>query len=255
MKTENRENNLEKGKVYLIGAGPGDPALLTCRAREILDNCDVVCYDKLVSQEILDTIPAHIEMREIGYRGYNKTHLDYGMHPEVIECAKQNKVVARLKTGDPCIFGRTTEECRDLNQHGIPFEIIPGISAALGAASYTGFPLTSGGIASSVTFISGHKHSKTMASLASHADGTLVLYMGSKHLAEHVEKLIDAGKAPNTAIAYIVNATCNDQQTIVGTLETIEHNVNQQLTSDGPAIIIVGDVVKQIQEFNPKEIL
>lgn len=249
---KNKEVNLEKGKVYLVGAGPGDPSLLTCRAREILDHCDVVCYDKLVSQEILHSIPAHVEKREIGYRGYHKTHLNYGMHPDVIQCAKEHKIVARLKTGDPCIFGRTTEECRDLNHNHIPFEIIPGISAALGAAAYTGFPLTSAGIASSVTFISGHKHSKNMLSLAEHADGTLVLYMGAKHLAQHVDKLIQSGRVLTTPIAYIVNATCQDQQTIVGTLQDIEHKVKQQLNNDGPAIIIIGDVVKQIEEFHGK---
>lgn len=122
---------MSKGKVYLVGSGPGDPRLLTCRAKQLLSKTDVVCYDKLVNAAILSLIPEDVEMHEVGYRGYQGTHIDYGMHPEVIEFALRGKNVTRLKAGDPCIFGRTTEECRSLKELGIAYEIIPGIPPLL----------------------------------------------------------------------------------------------------------------------------
>ncbi|MEI6859162.1 MAG: uroporphyrinogen-III C-methyltransferase [Shewanella sp.] len=242
---------MNNGKVYLIGAGPGDPGLLTCKAKQLLTECDVVCYDKLVGAAILSLVPNHVQMYEVGYLGYQGTHIDYGMHPDVMEFALAGKRVARLKSGDPCIFGRMTEECRDLNRHGIAYEIIPGITAALGAASYSGFPLTSGGIASSVTFVSGHKHLNTISSWgeSGQAGGTLVLYMGAKKLADHVDKLIKNGRKPETPIALISSATRADHSCLIATLETvIELMESHQLT--GPTLTIVGDVVTQNREFD-----
>ncbi|WED28891.1 uroporphyrinogen-III C-methyltransferase [Vibrio sp. DW001] len=242
---------MTKGKVYLIGAGPGDPGLLTCRAKQLLSTCDVVCYDKLVSAAILSIIPEHVQLHQVGYRGYQGIHIEYGMHPDVTEFALAGKRVARLKAGDPCIFGRITEECRDLKQHDIPYEIIPGITAALGAASYSGFPLTSGGVASSVTFVSGHKNTETLASWSrlGQAGGTLVLYMGAKKLAQHTQNLIENGRSSHTPIALICSATSADHQCITGTLGTIAEKVEQS-TLKGPALVIVGEVVAQAEELN-----
>ena len=241
---------MNKGKVYLIGAGPGDPGLLTCRAKQLLSECDVVCYDKLVSAAILSVVPEHVQLHQVGYRGYQGTHIDYGMHPDVMAFARAGKRVARLKAGDPCIFGRTTEECRELNDNQIPYEIVPGITAALGAAAYSGFPLTSGGVASSVTFVSGHKHSRTIASWSElgRAGGTLVLYMGTKRLAEHTENLIANGRQPDTPIAVICSATSAAHQCITGTLATIAAQVDMS-EMQGPALIVVGDVVAQGREL------
>lgn len=240
-----------KGKVYLIGAGPGDPALLTCRAKQLLAECDVVCYDKLVSAAILSTVPANVKLHQIGYRGYQGSHITYGMHPEVMEYVLAGKNVARLKSGDPAIFGRLTEECRELNQHGVEYEIIPGISAALGAAAYSGFPLTSGKIASSVTFVSGHQHLQQSTSLAEQAtnEGTIVLYMGAKKLAEHAKSLIDLGRDPDTAVAFICSASRSEHQCITGTLTTIAANI-KQFHHVGPALVVIGDVVRQQSEFD-----
>ncbi|MCW8329130.1 uroporphyrinogen-III C-methyltransferase [Photobacterium sp. SDRW27] len=242
---------MSNGKVYLIGAGPGDPALLTCRAKQLLSECDVVCYDKLVSAAILASVPAHVELHQVGYRGYQGCHIDYGMHPDVMAFALAGKSVARLKAGDPCIFGRTTEECRDLIANDVPYEIVPGITAALGAASYSGFPLTSGGVASSVTFVSGHQHSKTIASWGElgRAGGTLVLYMGAKKLAEHAKNLIANGRSPETSVAFISSATSADHHCITGTLANIGERVNM-LEQTGPALVVVGDVVAQSKEFD-----
>ncbi|MDG3085158.1 uroporphyrinogen-III C-methyltransferase [Vibrio hannami] len=242
---------MNKGKVYLIGAGPGDPGLLTCRAKQLLADCDVVCYDKLVSAAILSTIPEGVQIHQVGYLGYQGTHIDYGMHPDVLEFALAGKSVARLKAGDPCIFGRTTEECRDLKEKGIPYEIIPGITAALGAASYSGFPLTSGGVASSVTFVSGHKNTKALNSWSRLGPdgGTLVLYMGAKKLSEHTKNLIENGKDKNTPIALISSATSADHGCITGTLETIADNV-EKAGYKGPALVIIGEVVEQADELD-----
>ncbi|CAM2865264.1 uroporphyrinogen-III C-methyltransferase [Vibrio rarus] len=242
---------MSNGKVYLIGAGPGDPGLLTCRAKELLSSCDVVCYDKLVSAAILSIVPDHVQLHQVGYRGYQGVHIEYGMHPDVTEFALAGKRVARLKAGDPCIFGRTTEECRDLQQHQIPYEIVPGITAALGAASYSGFPLTSGGIASSVTFVSGHKNTQALASWSrlGQAGGTLVLYMGAKKLAQHTQTLIEHGRSAHTPIALISSATSADHQCITGTLASIAEKVAQQQFI-GPALVIVGEVVSQGKELD-----
>ncbi|WP_413283511.1 uroporphyrinogen-III C-methyltransferase [Vibrio sp. MA40-2] len=242
---------MNNGKVYLIGAGPGDPGLLTCRAQRLLTECDVVCYDKLVAPAILAMIPNHVQLHQMGYRGYQGGHIEYDMHPDVIKYALAGKSVARLKSGDPCIFGRTTEECRDLKAHNIPYEIVPGITAALGAAAYSGFPLTSGGIASSVTFVSGHQHSKTIASWGElgRSGGTLVLYMGAKKLAQHATNLIENGRDPNTPIALISNATRAEHSCVIGTLATISQKIaTNQLT--GPALTIIGEVVSQSSELD-----
>jgi len=242
---------MNRGKVFLIGAGPGEPGLLTCRAKQLLSECDVVCYDKLVSAAILSLVPRHIQLHEVGYLGYQGKHIRYGMHPDVIEFAMLGKSVARLKSGDPCIFGRTTEECRDLNAHGIAYEIVPGITAALGAAAYSGFPLTSGGVASSVTFVSGHQHLNTISSWgeSGQAGGTLVLYMGAKKLAEHVSKLMQKGRSPETPIALISSATRADHACLVATLGTVVEEV-QSHKMTGPTLTIIGDVVDQRCELN-----
>lgn len=242
---------MTNGKVYLIGAGPGDPALLTCKAKQLLSECDVVCYDKLVSAAILASVPAHVKLHQVGYRGYQNCHINYGMHPDVMEYALAGKTVARLKAGDPCIFGRTTEECKELIDNDIAYEIVPGITAALGAAAYSGFPLTSGGVASSVTFISGHQHLKAMESWKSEQDngGTVVLYMGAKKLTEHAKNLIESGRNPNTPVALISSATSADHQCITGTLENIGERVNRSPQS-GPALVVIGDVVTQAEQLD-----
>lgn len=242
---------MTKGKVYLIGAGPGDPGLLTCKARQLLSECDVVCYDKLVSAAILACVPDHVELHQVGYRGYQHCHIDYGMHPDVMEYALAGKNVARLKAGDPCIFGRTTEECRELIQNDIPYEIVPGITAALGAAAYSGFPLTSGGVASSVTFVTGHQHLKALESWKEldESGGTVVLYMGAKKLTEHAKNLIEKGRDPQTPVALISCATSADHQCISGTLENIGQRVNMSPQA-GPALVVIGEVVDQANELD-----
>ncbi|MGF1715388.1 uroporphyrinogen-III C-methyltransferase [Photobacterium chitinilyticum] len=247
---------MSKGKVFLVGAGPGDPDLLTRRAFGLMHHCDVVCYDKLVSPAILSCIPDHVQLFEVGYRGYRHCHIDYGMHPDVIQFALEGKQVLRLKAGDPCIFGRITEECRTLKEHGIDYEIVPGITAALGAAAYSGFPLTSAGIASDVTFASGHQGSASLSSWAAlgQSSGTLVLYMGAKKLAQHAERLIEQGRCPTTPVAHISSATCASHIVTKGSLATIGEQV-LALDNHEPALVVMGDVVTQADELEWRHLL
>lgn len=241
------------GKVYLVGAGPGDPGLLTWRAIKLMSSCDVVCYDLLVSPAILSLVPADKEMIAVGYRGYCGSSIEYGMHPDVVEQALAGRNVLRLKSGDPFIFGRATEECRCLSHHGICYEIVPGITSALGAAAYAGFPLTSNGMASDVTFVSGHRPSKTMTSWAAMgtSSGTLVLYMGAKKLALHAAKLIDEGRDPTTPVALVSSATSYKQQLLTTTLGTVDNVLNADILNNGsPVLVIMGQVVELAQELD-----
>lgn len=244
----------KSGKVYLVGAGPGDPNLLTLRAVTLLKNCDVVCYDELISAAILSMVPVGVELLLTGYRGYCGNHIGYGMHPLVIEQALQGKNVVRLKAGDPFVFGRATEECLDLRNNGIDYEVVPGITAALGAAAYAGFPLTSAGIASDVTFASGHQSSKTMSSWAAlgSSTGTLVLYMGAKKLVQHARTLIASGRDPGTPVAHISSATGARQVVTTGTLDTIGRKV-LALDCHDPALVIMGGVVELAGQIGWRE--
>ncbi len=237
-------HNIKPGIVYLVGGGPGDPGLLTCKAKELLVSCDVVCYDELISTAILSLVPSHVELLPTGYRGYRGSHISYDMHPLVIEQALLGKSVVRLKAGDPFIFGRATEECSALQANGIEYEVVPGITAALGAAAYAGFPLTSAGVASDVTFVSGHQSSKTIASWGSlgSSTGSLVLYMGSKKIIKHAQNLIDNGRDPKTPVAHISSATTSRQIVTKGTLETIGDKI-LSMNCKAPALVIMGDVV------------
>ncbi|SDJ79263.1 uroporphyrinogen III methyltransferase / synthase [Ferrimonas sediminum] len=239
------------GKVYLVGAGPGDPGLLTQRAVQLMHECDVVCYDLLIDQAVLAMVPASTRMMAVGYRGYCGTSIEYGMHPDVVEQALAGHTVLRLKAGDPLIFGRATEECRCLTHHGIDYEVVPGISSALGAAAYAGFPLTSNGLASDVTFASGHRASSTLSSWAAmgQSSGTLVLYMGAKKLALHAQRLIQEGKAPATPVAVVAAATCASQRVLSTTLERVGGQI-ESFDNGDPMLVIMGEVVSLADELD-----
>ena len=231
--------------VYLVGAGPGDPGLLTVRALELLRVADVVAYDALVSPAILSLVGPQAELLSVGRR-HGTGETSYRLHPEVLARAKAGHTVVRLKAGDPLIFGRGGEEAEELAEAGIPCTIVPGISAALGAAAYAGIPLTHRLHASDVTFMSGHdvdaSHSLTEWSRAATGKGTLVLFMAARKLSASLQRLIQAGRSAETPAAYIASATTPDQKVIVGTLATLPDKTRDvDLTI--PALVIVGDVV------------
>lgn len=235
-----------KGMVYLVGAGPGDPGLLTVRAQELLRAADVVAYDALVSPAILSLIGPLIERLPVGRR-HGTGATSYRLHPLVLERAKAGCTVVRLKAGDPLIFGRGGEEAEELAEAGIPFAIVPGISAALGAAAYGGIPLTHRLHASEVTFLSGHDVDGTRQSLTAWprvlaGKGTLVLFMAARTLGENLQRVMLAGRAADTPAAYIAAATTPEQKVIVGTLATLQEKT-VDVDPATPALVIVGNVV------------
>lgn len=240
------EPETRTGMVYLVGAGPGDPGLLTVRALELLRAADVVAYDELVSKAILALVRPEAELLPVGRR-HGEGAIGYRLHPEVLARVKAGRTVVRLKAGDPLIFGRGGEEAEELAEAGIPCTIVPGISSALGAAAYAGIPLTHRMHSSDVTFLSGHdvegNQSLTDWTKAASGKGTLVLFMAARKLSANLQRLIQAGRSAETPAAYIASATTPEQHVIVGTLATLPEKI-QNVDLAIPALVIVGDVVQ-----------
>ncbi|HVJ93429.1 MAG TPA: uroporphyrinogen-III C-methyltransferase [Labilithrix sp.] len=235
-----------RGRVFLVGAGPGDPELLTLRAHRILTTASVVAYDELVGPEILSLVPERAERIPVGRRKGTCPNAP-SIHPAVLARALDGFDVVRLKGGDPMIFGRGGEEAAELEALRIPFEFVPGVSAALGAAASTGIPLTHRDAASSVTFATGHMRdgaSGELGSALAHvpAEGTVVLYMGLGTIAETARRLVERGRSPATPVAVVSRATLPDQRVVVADLATIAEVVRAAAIPT-PALVIVGDVV------------
>lgn len=228
-------------KVHLIGAGPGDPELLTVRAARLLREAEVLAYDELVPEAILALAP-YAERIAVGRRGGGVRHHDARIHPAVIERALDGKRVVRVKCGDPLIFGRGGEEAEALVEHGLEFEIVPGISAAMGAAASFAIPLTHRDVSSSVTFVTAHRvDDQGIDDVPAH--GTLVLYMGLARLEETAARLVACGRSPSTPVAVIERATTPDERIVEGTLATIAGLVHAAAI-EAPAIAIIGEVVE-----------
>jgi uroporphyrinogen III methyltransferase/synthase len=241
-------------RVYLVGAGPGDPDLLTVRAAELLRSVDVVAHDELISPSILARVGHKVELISVGYRGYGSSKLGYRMHPIIIERVLQGKTVVRLKSGDPLIFGRAVQECEELREHGIPFEIIPGITSGMGAAAYAGIPLTHRSCSSDVIITSGHdlrggSQSNSNWEALGKSTGTLLIYMAASKIKENCDRLISYGRSAQTAAAFISNASRASQKVITGTLANLNEQVGP-VDKKIPALIVVGDVVHQRSSFN-----
>src|SRR6187200_3317875 len=211
------------GKVFICGAGPGDPKLITVKAMEVLKNCNVVLYDRLVSKEIINQIPTTTKRVYVGKAiGDPRTHQDI-TNDLMVKYAKSGKRVLRLKGGDPFIFGRGGEEAEYLFEHNIEFEIIPGITSAIGSAAYAGIPLTHRKFASSIAIVTGHedpeKNERSIKwdKLAQAVD-TIIVLMGIERLDSIAYNLIKAGLSKDTEIAIIENGTTLEQRVIKGTL-------------------------------------
>lgn len=249
------------GKVYLVGAGPGDPKLITLKGIECLQRADVVIYDLLINVKLLEHCPAHAEKiyggKMIGEQEKRQTEIDDLM----IRYAKAGKTVVRLKGGDPFIFGRGGEEALTLVESGIDFEVVPGITSAIAAPAYAGIPLTHRSYSSSVAFVTGHsaalKADSTIhwGQLAIGAD-TLVILMGVGHLREIAERLIQHGRSPDTPISLIHWGTTPQQKTLEGTLVDITQKA-EAVNFRNPAAIIVGNVNalrEQLRWFDRKSL-
>ena len=246
MPENNYTNNTEcssNGIVYLVGAGPGDPGLLTLRGLKCLQKADVVVHDRLANHQLLEYAP-QAEIINVGKQPDHHPVPQTRINTILIDEAHKGKIVVRLKGGDPFVFGRGGEEAQALVEAGIPFEIVPGVTSAIAVPAYAGIPVTQRGVAYSVAFITGHcAGSKSLEinwqALAQSVD-TLVFLMGVHSLPLIVISLMEAGLSPKTPIALIEQGTLPEQKVVTGTLTDI---LEKAVEIEPPAIIIVGEVV------------
>lgn len=252
----NCDMTVHTGKVYIVGAGPGDPDLITVRGIKSLQQASVVLYDRLVNPQLLNEVHAGAQIIYVGKTPGEHTYAQKDINLMLVALARLGHTVVRLKGGDPFIFGRGGEEALALAQAGIPFEIVPGISSALAVPTYAGIPLTHRGIARSFTIITGHTFGNEDCAInwqALPADGTLVILMGVRNLPRIAAALLAHGCPADTPAAVIANGTTTRQQTVTGTLATIAARARN---IPSPAIIVVGEVValhRQLAWVTPTE--
>ncbi|MBM9499919.1 uroporphyrinogen-III C-methyltransferase [Leptospira sp. 201903071] len=240
------------GKVYLVGAGPGDPELLTRKAVKVLRQADVVLYDDLVASRILRMCRKKTELIYVGKRLGQHSCQQTEINRKIADMALQYKVVVRLKGGDPSVFGRVGEEVESLLSLGIECEIVAGITTASGAAAHLGFPLTHREYSKEILYLSGHgkngKNSESFKNLS--CDGkTLVVYMGLNSLEEIVDDLISCGNSDTVPVAIVENATLESQRMITGTLGDIS-SIAKEKEVRSPALLIIGSIVHFYLEMN-----
>jgi uroporphyrin-III C-methyltransferase len=231
------------GRVYLVGAGPGDPGLLTVRARDLLGSCDSVLHDHLVTHEILAFVRPGAELVAVGKVGHGSQVAQDEIHRLLVARARSGQCVVRLQGGCPTLFGRAGEEALALREAGVGFEIVPGVTSALAVPAYAGIPVTHRGLASSVAIVAGHCAGSSTRSLGSlaHAD-TLVILMGVRSLPQIATELLAAGRDPDTPAALIQEGTSAGQRVVRATLATLAAKVRHEGVG-APAVIVVGEVV------------
>lgn len=246
-----------RGRVYLIGAGPGDPGLLTLKAKAYLELADVVVYDRLVSADVMSFVRPNAERIYVGKEAHHHTVPQAEIELLMVERARAGQTVARLKGGDPFVYGRGAEEAEVLRAHDVPYEVVPGVSSAVAAPAYAGIPLTHRTLASGFHVVTGHEclHSTgTPWQLLALSTQTLVILMGIGHLPEITQQLIEYGRDAATPVAVIRWGTTEVQEVRTGTLANIAALVlTEKITP--PAVIVVGDVVRlreQLAWFEPE---
>ncbi|KAF0995157.1 uroporphyrinogen-III C-methyltransferase [Geobacillus sp. TFV-3] len=231
------------GKVYLVGAGPGDEKLITVYGRECLEQADVVIYDRLINRKLLRYAKPDAELLYCGKEPGKHDTVQEQIHELLIQHAQQGKTVVRLKGGDPCVFGRVGEEAEVLAKAGIPFEIVPGVTSGIAAPAYAGIPVTHRDYAASVAMVSGHRSERIDWEALVRGCDTIIVYMGAANLPDICRRLIAAGKAAETPAAIIEWGTTERQRTVAATLATLPVEAEQADISH-PAIIIIGTVVR-----------
>lgn len=244
---------MPRGKVYLVGAGPGDPGLLTLRGKEVLGMAEVVIYDYLANPKLLEYASPEAERIYVGKKGGEHTLSQDGINDLLVQKGLKHKV-ARLKGGDPFVFGRGGEEAQVLQRAGIPFEVVPGVTAAIAVPAYAGIPLSHRDHTASIAFVTGHERedardSKIAWDKLATGVGTLVFFMGVKNLPDICTSLMAHGRGPGTPVAVIRWGTTSEQETVVGTLENIVERVREAGLRP-PAITVVGGVVALRGELN-----
>lgn len=246
------------GEVYLVGAGPGDPDLLTFRALRLLQQADVIVYDRLVAPPILELARRDAERIYVGKERDNHTLPQEGINELLVRLAKEGKRVVRLKGGDPFIFGRGGEEIQELMEEGIRFQVVPGITAAAGCASYAGIPLTHRDYAQSCVFVTGHLKDGTVNlnwKALAHSNQTVVFYMGLHGVSVLSRELVAHGMPETTPVALVQQGTTQHQRVIISTLKDLPGDVEREALKP-PTLIIVGEVVRlhdRLDWFHPGE--
>lgn len=238
---------MSQSRVFLVGAGPGDPELLTLKGKRVLEQADVVIYDRLVGDGVLRFVNPGAELIFVGKESSFHTKPQEEINRLIAFHAKKGKKVVRLKGGDPYIFGRGGEEATHLFNEGIPFEVVPGVTAASGVGAYAGIPLTDRRYSPAVTFITGHRmNNEGLDGLnwaaISELNHTLVFYMGISNITEIARNLIENGMSPSTPAAVVSRGTMPDQRTIVGALSDIDR-LSSESGVKPPGLLVIGEVV------------
>ncbi len=230
------------GKVYLVGAGPGDPDLLTRKAYQVLQRADVVIYDRLVSDEVLSLVNPFATIVYAGKMKGQQDEVQAQIFRSFLHYAKNSRIIVRLKSGDPTVFGRCGEEMAFLNEHSIEAEVIPGISSALAAPALNGIPLTLRNVATSFTVIAGSRESINSIDWAAYSRiDTLIILMGVENRVAIARSLLDAGRSPVESVAFIEEASTARERVVEATLSDV---LNGRVEVHSPAVIVIGDVVR-----------
>jgi uroporphyrinogen III methyltransferase/synthase len=245
---------MKLGKVYLVGAGPGDPGLLTIKARDLIAAAGCIVYDHLVNPDILHYASPFAELIYVGKQGHKCATKQETIHAILVTKATEYPIVVRLKGGDPFIFGRGGEEAVALVSAGIEWEVVPGVSAGAAVAAYAGIPITHRGLSASVTFVTGHEDpTKPQSSLhwehLAHGSDTLVIFMGVANIRDIAAKLLLHGKDPATPVAFIQQGTYEQQSTHTCTLLEVPELLTTA-SIQAPAIIVIGEVVRLREKLN-----
>ncbi|MEC9041867.1 MAG: uroporphyrinogen-III C-methyltransferase [Verrucomicrobiota bacterium] len=249
-----KEKNNKKGICYLVGAGPGDPGLLTLRAKECLESADVVVYDYLCNPDILNHAPSSAEKIYAGKKAADHAIPQEELNDLLVKLSIKGQTVVRLKGGDPYVFGRGGEEAQELRRAGVPFEIVPGISSSVAGPAYAGIPVTHRDCCSQLTIFTGHEDPTKNDSVINYstigkADGTKVMLMGVGQLEKVTNQMIEGGAPKDTPVALIRWATTGRQQTLVGEIGNIVEKVNKS-GFKAPAVTVFGEVVKLREQLN-----